>query len=133
MKNATIAPSTLLHFGGTLPPGHGIGLQALFHGLACLLPMLRQALGVFNGHAGALCQRLQRRVRRISQQGDAALGPAAQGLTIGVRRAAETPSEVLRTADVMLPDPAATGPVLRALARRLEEEEPATGRRRAET
>jgi len=63
-----------------------------------------------------------------------ASGRLAQGLTIGVRRAAETPSEVLRTADVMLPDPAATGPVLRALARRLEEEEePATGRRRAET
>lgn len=59
-----------------------------------------------------------------------ACGRLAQGLTIGVRRNAETPPEVLRAADVMLPDPAATGPVLRALARRLEDEEPVPGRGR---
>jgi trehalose 6-phosphate phosphatase len=59
-----------------------------------------------------------------------AAGRLAQGLTIGVRRAGATPPEVMRTADVLLPDPAATGPVLRALARRLEEEEARAGRGR---
>jgi hypothetical protein len=60
-------------------------------------------------------------------------GRLAQGLTIGVHRAADTPPDVVHAADVMLPDPAATGPVLRALARRLEEEVPAGARRRTET
>ncbi len=47
-------------------------------------------------------------------------GRLAAAITIGVRRATATPPEVLRLADVMLPGPAATGAVLRALARRLE-------------
>ncbi len=51
-----------------------------------------------------------------------AAGRLAAAITIGVRRAAATPPEVLRSADVMLPGPGATGAVLRALAHRLEAE-----------
>jgi len=70
MKHPAIATRPLLHLGGALPPGHGVGLQALFHGLAWLLPMLRQAVGVFNGHACALRQIRQHRVRGVPQQSD---------------------------------------------------------------
>jgi trehalose 6-phosphate phosphatase len=49
-----------------------------------------------------------------------AAGRLAAAAVIGVRRDGETASEVLRAADAMLPGPAATGAVLRALAHRLE-------------
>ncbi len=51
-----------------------------------------------------------------------ATGRLAAAISIGVRRAAATPPEVLGSADVMLPGPGATGAVLRALAHRLETE-----------
>jgi trehalose 6-phosphate phosphatase len=57
-----------------------------------------------------------------------ASGRLAAAVAIGVRRAAETPPEVARAADVMLPGPHATGVVLRALARRLEAEEAGSAR-----
>ena len=51
-------------------------------------------------------------------------GRLAVALAIGVRRAdGATPPEVARAADAMLPGPAATGAVLRALARRLDIED----------
>lgn len=49
-------------------------------------------------------------------------GRVAAALTIGVRRGADTPIEVARAADVLVPGPEATGSVLRALAHRLEAE-----------
>ena len=49
-------------------------------------------------------------------------GRLAASIAIGVHRAAATPLEVVRSADVMLPGPEATGAVLRALAHRLEAE-----------
>jgi trehalose 6-phosphate phosphatase len=54
-------------------------------------------------------------------------GRLAAAVAIGIRRDPVTPPEVLRAADVMLPGPAETGAVLRALARRLEAEERPSG------
>lgn len=51
-----------------------------------------------------------------------AAGRLAAAVAIGVRRGADTPVEVTRGADVLLPGPAAVGEVLRALARRLDAE-----------
>lgn len=51
-----------------------------------------------------------------------AAGRLAAAVAIGVRRGAATPIEVERGADALLPGPEAVGEVLRALARRLEEE-----------
>lgn len=51
-------------------------------------------------------------------------GRLAAAVAIGVRRGADTPVEVVRGADVLLPGPAAVGEVLRALARRLDAEAP---------
>jgi len=62
-----------------------------------------------------------------------AAGRLAAAVAIGVRRGADTAVEVARGADVLLPGPAAVGEVLRALARRLEEEAPAAARGRTQT
>jgi trehalose 6-phosphate phosphatase len=48
-----------------------------------------------------------------------AAGRLAAAVAIGVRRGADTPIEVTRGADALLPGPAAVGEVLRALASRL--------------
>lgn len=52
-----------------------------------------------------------------------AAGRLAASLLVGVRGVRETPPELLAAADVMLPEPAATAVVLRALARALEAED----------
>ena len=52
-----------------------------------------------------------------------AAGRLAAGLLLGVRGARETPAEVRAAADIILPDPAASAVVLRALARALEAED----------
>ena len=52
-----------------------------------------------------------------------AAGRLAAAVTIGVHRPSGAQGDVVRSADVMLPGPAATGQVLRALARLLEAEE----------
>lgn len=51
-----------------------------------------------------------------------AAGRLAAAVAIGVRRGAETPPDVAHLADVLVPDPAAAGVTLRALAHRLEAE-----------
>jgi trehalose 6-phosphate phosphatase len=51
-----------------------------------------------------------------------AAGRLAAAVSIGVRRGSDTPPEVARGADVLLPGPTAVGEVLRALAHRLEAE-----------
>ena len=52
-----------------------------------------------------------------------AAGRLSAGLLLGVRGARETPAEVRAAADIILPDPAASAVVLRALARALEAED----------
>ncbi len=51
-------------------------------------------------------------------------GRLAASLLVGVHGARETPAELLAAADVILPEPAASAIVLRALARALEAEDP---------
>ena len=59
--------------------------------------------------------------RRVT--GERRAGRLAASLLLGVRGARETPPELLAAADVILPEPAASAIVLRALARTLEAEE----------
>jgi trehalose-phosphatase len=55
--------------------------------------------------------------------GERRAGRLAAGLLLGVRGARETPAELVAAADVILPEPAASAVVLRALARALETED----------
>ena len=57
----------------------------------------------------------------VARERDA--GRLAAILLLGVRGARETPAELIAAADVILPEPAASAVVLRALARALETEE----------
>jgi trehalose-6-phosphatase len=50
-------------------------------------------------------------------------GRLAASLLLGVQGARETPADLLAAADIILPDPAASAVVLRALARALEAED----------
>ena len=50
-------------------------------------------------------------------------GRLAASLLLGVHGARETPAELVAAANVILPEPAASAVVLRALARALEAEE----------
>ena len=59
--------------------------------------------------------------RRVTAERRA--GRLAASLLLGVYGARETPPELLAAADVILPEPAASAIVLRALARTLEAEE----------
>jgi hypothetical protein len=59
--------------------------------------------------------------RRVT--GERRSGRLAASLLLGVHGARETPAELLAAADIILPEPAASAIVLRALARALEAEE----------
>jgi hypothetical protein len=57
----------------------------------------------------------------VAREHDA--GRLAASLLLGVRGGRETPAELLAAANLILPEPAASAVVLRALARALEAED----------